>query len=167
MEVVGRNQDGTWLFVEGVHGWNPCWIRADLARFNDGGDVTTHNIRIVSPNAMLPIATNLYRPPTGIQAFRSGEKVTVAWNAVWMTEDDYEGYLIEAYLCQDGQLVFTPIKHKLPLSQNVDTQYEVLTDEPGCLVPSSARIYTVEKHGYTGYLMIPWPPFEATPSPTP
>ena len=167
MEVIGRNQDGIWLFVEGVHGWNPCWVRAEFVRFNDGGDVTTHNIRIVSSQAMLPYAMNLYRPPDGIQAIRSGNKVTLYWNAVWMTEDDYRGYLIEAWLCQAGQLVFKPIAYVPPLSQNTGTLGIIITDEPGCLVPSSARIYTVEKHGYTGFIVIPWPPAEPSAAITP
>jgi hypothetical protein len=161
MYVKGRNQEGTWLLLEdGLHD-NPCWIRADQGRFTDGGDLASHNIQVVSPDAVLPIWTKLYRPPTGVQAFRSGDKVTVAWNGVWMTADDYEGYLIEAWLCRDGALVFTPVQHKPPLEQNIegDTQYQVLTDEPGCQQPSSARIYTVEKHGYTLFVNIPWPPY--------
>ena len=167
MEVIGRNQEGTWLLIQGVHGWNPCWARTEFVRFNDGGDVTTHSIRIVDPNAILPYAMNLYRPPTGIEAFRTGNKVNIYWNAVWMTEDDYEGYLIEAWLCQEGQQVFKPTGYKPPISQNIGTLGIIIIDEPGCLVPSYARIYTVEKHGYTGYMTIPWPQFNFTPSPTP
>ncbi len=166
MEVIGRTQDGVWLLVQGVHGWNPCWARAEFMRFNDGGDVTTHNIRIADPNAILPYAMNLYRPPTGIEASRSGNKVTVSWNAVWMTEDDYNGYLIEAWICKDGQQVFTPVFFIPPISDNVGTLGVVITDEPGCDLPSYARIYTVEKHGYTGYIVIPWPPYKSTPTPT-
>jgi hypothetical protein len=166
MEVIGRNLDGTWLFVEGVHGWNPCWVKAQYVSFNDGGDVTTHNIRIVSSAAMLPFAMNLYRPPTGVQAIRSGNEVTIYWNAVWMTEDDYRGYLIEAWLCQDGQQVFKPIGYVPPYDQNDGLLGIKVTDEPGCLVPSNARIYTVEKHGYTGYIVIPWPPFQTAHTPT-
>jgi len=167
MEVIGRNPDGTFLFVQGVHGWNPCWVRAEFVRFNDGGDVTTHNIRIVSSQAMMPYAMNLYRPPAGIQTIRKGDKVTIYWSAVWMTEDDYRGYLIEGWLCQGGQLLFKPIGFVPPLSKNVGTLGIIVTDEPGCLVPSSARIYTAEKHGYTGYKVIPWPPYEPSPTPTP
>jgi hypothetical protein len=167
MEVIGRNQDGTWLFVEGVHGWNPCWVKTESVRFNDGGDVTNHDIRIFSPDAILPFATNLYRPPTGVQAFRYGNEVKIFWNAVWMTEDDYRGYLIEAWLCQGGQQVFKPINKQPPLNENVNTLVLSVIDEPGCLVPSSARIYTAEKHGYTGYIVIPWPPYQSSPNPTP
>ncbi len=162
MYVKGRNDDGTWLLLEdGLHD-NPCWIKTELGGFMDGGDLASHtNIPIVPWDVILPIWTKLYRPPTGVQAFRSGTKVTVAWNGVWMTADDYEGYLIAAWLCHAGQLVFTPVKHKLPIEQNIegDTQYAVLIDEPGCREASSARIYTVEKHGYTLFVNIPWPPY--------
>ncbi len=171
MEVIGRNLDGTYLFIQGVHGWNPCWVKTENVRFNDGGDVTTHDIRIVSSYAAFPFAMQLYRPPTGVQAIRDGSKVTIYWAAVWMTEDDYEGYLIEAYLCHAGQQVFIPYKWKPALKDNIGLQGMVVTDEPGCLVPSSARIYTAEKHGYTGYVTIPWPPYDTTagssPTPTP
>jgi hypothetical protein len=168
MEVIGRNLDGTWLLVQGVHGWNPCWVKTTNVQFNDGGDLATHNIQIVSSAAILPFAMNLYRPPDGVQAFRTGNEVAIYWNAVWMTEDDYRGYLIEAWLCQGGQQVFTPLLYyNSDLSQNVGTLGIKVTDEPGCLVPSSARIYTAEKHGYTGYIVIPWPPFATPATPTP
>jgi hypothetical protein len=169
MNVIGRNEDGSWLLLnDGGHD-QPCWIRTVQGIFIGGGDVVSHNIPIVDPDLVLPRAYNLYRPPMGIQAFRKGNKVTVTWNGVWMTEDDYEGYLIEAWLCQNGQLIFTPKKFKLPLSQNIEgvTQYLPLTDEPGCQQPSHARIYTVEKHGYTLFVNIPWPPYDATPTPSP
>jgi hypothetical protein len=164
MEVIGRNQDGSWLYVQGVHGWNPCWVKAEFVHFNAGGDVSNYNIPIVTPPL---IYSNLYRPPDGVQAFRSGNKVTIYWNAVWMTADDYEGYLIEAWLCQEGRLVFRPINYKPDISQNIGTVGMIVNDEAGCLEPSSARIYTAEKHGYTGYIVIPWPPNQSAPSPTP
>jgi hypothetical protein len=158
MWVIGRNEDGTWLFVEG-EGRNPCWVKTEYVRFKSGGDFTTYNINTVSPDIILPFATNLYLPPTGVQAFRYGNEVKIFWNAVWMTEDDYRGYLIEAWLCQGGQQVFKPINKLTSLSENVDTLVLSVIDEPGCLAPSSARIYTAEKHGYTGYIVIPWPPY--------
>jgi hypothetical protein len=154
MEVIGRNLDGSWLYVQGVHGWNPCWVKADLVSFNAGGDLSNYNVPIVY--SVLPWS-GLYRPPDGIQAFRSGNEVTIYWNAVRMTDDDYRGYLIEAWLCQAGQQVFKPVGYMPPLDQNLGTLGIKVVDEPGCLVPSSARIYTAEKHGYTGFMVIPWP----------
>ncbi len=170
MNVKGRNPEGTWLLLEDGGHDNPCWIRTIFGKFIGGGDVNSLNIPVVDPDAALPPAYNLYRPPDGVQTLRSGNKVTLYWNAVWMTEDDYNGYLIESWLCQAGQLVFKPIGYVPPLSQNTGTLGIIITDEPGCLLPSSARIYTVEKHGYTGYIVIPWPPAEPsaaiTPSPS-
>jgi hypothetical protein len=77
-----------------------------------------------------------------------------------MTTDDDRGYLIEAWLCLGGQLIFTPLR---------TTQYEQTTiyvqDEAGCSQPSGARLYTAEKHGYTQWVIIPWPSHEATATP--
>jgi hypothetical protein len=161
MEVVGRNLDGTWLYIQGIHGWNPCWVKASLVRLDTGN---LDDVRITY--SILPFST-LYRPPTGVWAVRNGNTVTIEWNAVWMTEDDYRGYLIEAYVCQGRQTMFVPIGSVPPLDQNTGTLYASVTDEPGCLEPSNARIYTVEKHGYTGYIMIPWPAFQPTETQTP
>jgi len=173
MEVIGRmpanpNTDpkDVWLWVQGVHGWNPCWVKSEFVRFNDGGDLTTHpEIPIVSYSTQ-PYST-LYLPPLGIDAQRYGTRVEIYWSGVWMTLDDYEGYVVEAWLCKDGQLTFTPIKWKLPIEKNVEMGLlsMVVEDEPGCLEPSSARIYVSEKHGFTGYKVIPWPPYEPTPTP--
>ena len=167
MEVIGRNPDSTWLYVQGVHGWDPCWVKTEFVRFNAGGDVRNYNIPIIYTAYTVLLHSQLYPPPDGVQAFRSGNKVTIYWNAVWMTEDDYRGYLIEAWLGQGGHEVFRPSGYVPPLSQNTGTLGMFVDDEPGCLVPSSARLYAAEKHGYTNYIVIPWPAYELTPTITP
>ncbi len=167
MWVIGRNDDGSWLFVEGG-GKNPCWVKTEYTQFVRGGDYTAYNIPVVDPDFILPFATNLYMPPTGVQAFRYGDQVKVFWNAVWMTEDDYRGYLIEAWLCQGGQLVFKPtLFYNADLTQNTGTLMLAFDDETNCQAASHARIYTSEKHGYTGYISIPWPASGPTPTLTP
>ena len=95
MEVIGRNPDGTWLLVQGGDHKNPCWMRADQAQFIAGGDVNNYNIP-TSLTQFYPTLHSLSSAGLAVQAIRSGNKVTIYWNAVWMTEDDYEGYLIEA-----------------------------------------------------------------------
>jgi hypothetical protein len=77
-----------------------------------------------------------------------------------MTEDDYRGYLIEAWVCQGSRQIFLPIKYETSYDQNNSMMEVKVTDEPGCDVPSSARIYSAEKHGYTAYRMVPWPGFD-------
>jgi len=172
MEVIGRmpanpNTDpkDVWLYVQGVHGWNPCWVKTEFVRFNDGGDITTHPEIPVISYTFLPRST-LYRAPQGIAAVREGTKVSILWNAVWMTEDDYRGYLVEAWLCNDAQLNFTPLEWFPSLQDNIGLMGINVTDEPGCLEPSSARVYAAEKHGYTGYSVVPWPIFDPTSTAT-
>jgi hypothetical protein len=153
MEIIGRNEPGTWAYIQAIGGNNPCWINASLLKITRGDFMSlpvTYN--------RLP-QSDLYKPPQKVSATRVGNEVTVFWSAVYMTEDDYRGYLIEAWLCQAGQIVFTPV--------HSDELAVKLIDEPGCFEPSGGRVYTAEKHGYTQWRLIPWPPYEATPEPSP
>ncbi|MBI4732619.1 MAG: hypothetical protein HY781_10965 [Chloroflexi bacterium] len=167
MRVIGRNSDGTWLFVKAANDpdWNGCWIETTKVEFLSGAvsDVPVYWMGL--PGSVL------YQPPVAVNANRVGNEVTIFWEAVWMTEDDYRGYLIEAWVCQGGTQVFLPIGHPAPLPmpsvwENIGMFSVKIIDEPGCDIPSTARIYSVEKHGYTNYRMIPWPPYETTAAPT-
>jgi len=93
-----------------------------------------------------------YGPLTGVWAEREGDSVMISWNPLALRAGDDSlqfPYLVEAWLCMDGKLVFTPIG-------SWDTILSV-QDEAGCTEPSHARIYGVEKHGYTAWVTIPWP----------
>jgi hypothetical protein len=59
-------------------------------------------------------------------------------------------YLLEAWVCRAGQVIFTPVGSY----ENILT----ILDEPGCSEPSHGRVYLVEKHGYTSAVEVPWPP---------
>lgn len=163
MTVIGRNMDGTWLNIKSSVDpvWNACWIKASQVKFDTGniGDVP-----IVW--TALPYST-LYQPPAAVSADRVGNEVSIFWQPVWMTEDDYGGYLIEAWVCQGGSLIFLPIKYATTFDQNNSMMVVQVEDDPDCNLPSSARIYSVEKHGYTDYRMIPWPGFDSTKTTTP
>jgi hypothetical protein len=129
-----------------VDPWNYidyCWVRTDLLQLT--GDVLT----VPQIRTLLPY-TEFYWPPRNVRASREGDKVVVNWDLVPMSLDDNRGYLIEAWICQGGQLRFTPLQFWAPPA--------AITDEAGCLEPSSGRIYTAEKHGYTEWILIPWPP---------
>jgi len=94
-----------------------------------------------------------YAPPTRYSARRDGDKVTVFWSPIQLRAGDDSGqypYLIEAWVCRGGQLVFTPVG-------TYETAVEI-TDEVGCSESSHARLYGVEKHGYTNWVKVPWPP---------
>jgi hypothetical protein len=143
LEIRGRNDAGTWVYVKPRSYMDLCWVNASLLQV--AGDIFS----VPPTNPVLPF-TELYDPPRNVRATRQGNQVWVAWDPVWMTEDDYRGYLVEAWVCHDGQLVFTPVGV-------LDTTMIPLEDEPGCSEPSSARVYTVDKHGYTRWVAVPWP----------
>ena len=145
MEVIGRNEAGTWLLIQAIGGTNPCWLKATLMEVR--GEVMS-----VAP-AYIPLPPSpYYAPPTGVAALRSGNEVTISWDALYLRAgDDAEwfSYLVEAWVCQEGRLIFIPI--------GSDETFITVRDEAGCSEPSHARLYGVEKHGYTRWVEIPWP----------
>jgi hypothetical protein len=149
VRIYNRNDTGTWLYVKPNSYRDRCWVLASLLEIQ--GDVLALD-PYYSP---LPYST-LYLPPRNVFASRNGTDVWIRWDGVWMTEDDYRGYLVEAWVCLDGEIVFTPV--------HVDGTVVILTDEPWCSEPSHGRLFTVEKHGYTDPVTIIWP---GHPTPTP
>jgi hypothetical protein len=149
VDIVGRNQEGTWVFVDPWTYVDFCWVKTDLL------EVTGNVADVPQLQTLLPW-TRYYWPPRAVQAKREGDEVWVDWAMVPMSKDDNRGYLIEAWLCQDGQVRFTPLHFWQPPA--------ILIDEQGCMEPSSGRIYTAEKHGYTKWVRIPWPTREPTPT---
>ena len=145
IEIIGRNEPGSWIVIQAIGGSNPCWVKATLLDIH--GDVMS-----VAP-AELPLPMSpYYGPVTGVYAERVGDGVLISWNPIELRAGDDSlqyPYLIEAWLCQDGKLTFTPIG-------SWETSVTV-ADEPGCPEPSHARVYGVEKHGYTLWVSVPWP----------
>lgn len=140
--IHGRNYSGNWLWIKPENlDWH-CWASASVMEIS--GDIFT----VVVVPRKLPQST-LYGPPTDVEAARQASQVVVTWEPVWMTEDDDRGYLIEATICQNGQLV--------PVAVRTDGSSAEFIDEGGCSAPSSGLLYTVEKHGYTDPVTIPWP----------
>jgi hypothetical protein len=150
MEAIGRNWDGSWLYIQSIAGWNPCWIQANLVKL---ASRDVNELPIVY--SKLPYS-NQYNSPDA-SAHRDGNKVTISWKADWMSLDDYRGYLIEAWLCQAGEQVFDPISYVPPFASNVGSLSITVLDEPGCNLLSNARIYSAQKQGYSNWSNIPWP----------
>ena len=149
--VLGRNQDGSWIYVDPWTYIDYCWVKAEFL------EITGDLLSLPPIHTLLPY-TEFYWSPRAVTASREGDEVWVDWALVPMSLDDDRGYLIEAWLCQDGQLRFIPLHFWAPPA--------ILIDESGCMELSSARIYTAEKHGYTEWVKIPWPPYP-TPTSTP
>lgn len=146
LEIIGRNELGTWVVIQAIGGTNPCWVKASLMDIH--GEVLS-----LAP-ASLPLPQSpYYGSVTGVWAVRNGDSVIISWDPINLRAGDDSlqyPYLIEAWLCQDGQLTFTPIG-----------SWETIVpvqDETGCSEASHARVYGVEKHGYTAWVTVPWPP---------
>jgi hypothetical protein len=154
-EILAKQTDGSWqpsvwAYLRAIGGNNPCWLSAKLFEVIQGDIYSTPEYIPLLPYR------ELYKPPTAVEATRDGNTVTVIWSYVWMTEDDYRGYLVEAWVCHAGQIYLAPVSYVGP---NVAHLALAIPDEPGCSEPSSGRLYTVEKHGYTAWIPIPWPGF--------
>jgi len=124
----------------------------NLEWMNVRGDL--NQVEPINPlDVGIPQSPYYFQAPGGINSSRTGSNVTVTWNAYGLRAgDDSEQfpYLVEAWLCREGRLVFTPTGS---WSNNI-----TLEDQTGCEQASHARLYAVEKHGYTPYVEIPWPP---------
>jgi hypothetical protein len=154
--VYGRSPYNGWLYVKmtitNLYTVDKyCWIGPQIIDIT--GDPKRVRVEDIEPH--MPFANNLYAAPKNVSAKRDGDKVIISWSPVWMTQDDDRGYFIDAKVCQNGYLVWVP-KGRLALPNQWATTL-TLTDERGCSEPSSALLYTVEKHGYTNPVSVPWP----------
>jgi hypothetical protein len=149
--VLHRNEEGTWVYVDPWNYIDYCWVKADLLEID--GDYLS-----LQPYYGLLPGSKLYGPVSNVRASRVDGDVWIAWDPIWMTEDDYRGYLIETWVCQDGKFVFRPFHADFPLV--------IVQDDPDCEEESHGRVYAAEKHGYTRWVAVPWPP-DPTPARTP
>lgn len=148
LEIIRRLEGGNYVEIQAIGGNNPCWVRMDY--FKIRGDLA--NVQPVHMDDIrLPISP-YYASPGGVSARRDGDIVTVFWNAlVLRAGDDSEQtpYIVEAWVCQGGQMVFVPAGAYQAAVK--------ITDEPGCASPSHAWFVAAEKHGYTRRVAVPWP----------
>ncbi len=151
-QVWGRSPYNNWLWVQPEKINHQCWVAPSV--INVVGDVSALWINDTNNYARIP--SELYGPPTNIQATRNGDQVTITWDSVYMTTDDDRGYFIEAWVCQDGAYIWWTVGFGT-LTDQYKTTYTV-KDQAGCSQPSSGRLFTVEKHGYSVPAEIPWPP---------
>jgi hypothetical protein len=141
-EIQGRNYNGTWLFIKPDNLDSYCW--ASEIVFDIEGDKMSVRVQDVR----LP-KTTFAGPPANVQAVRSGDRVTVTWDTVILSDDKRRGYLLEVNVCQNGILV-----QRIVHSDNPSYQFD---DDTNCSVPSGGLLYTAEKHGYSDPVKIPWP----------
>jgi hypothetical protein len=161
--VVGRSQDGSWVLVDGPDHKTPCWVKTLIVKV-DSGDINSVQ---VAEAVLSPYLTD-YPPPKTVSTYRVGNEVTIFWQPVPVAEADYNGYLVEALVCQGGQQVLIPQHYVPPFAKNDSMMAVKVTDEPGCSKLSGARIYTELPNGYSTWTdIVPWPQPEAAASATP
>ena len=145
--VTGRALYSSWLYIKFEKIDYYCWVSPSVV--DVVGDIST--IKKFEPN-LQSIGSNQYGPPQNVDAYRDGEFVVISWDQMEMSDDKDRGYLIEAFVCQDGAYIWWTFSYP----DQFITEYEV-KDEAGCAAESYGRIYTVEKHGFSEPADIPWP----------
>ena len=166
MEIRGKVDQGsgrqaqTWLW--GLPEFFPaeCWVNARDVRL--GGELSS--LEVVYPDKVdLPFLPNPRWPvPQNVEALRQGDEVTVSWDFFDVPLGERESpnsprYVLEVWLCRNGQVTFTPI----PVYES--TRISVI-DQAGCAEPSHGRIVLSEVHGYVGPVEIEWPPYSLSTS---
>jgi len=151
-EVRGRFLYSDWLYVKFDKLDYYCWVSPYVVDLT--GDIS--NINYQEPNLQLVGSFDLYTPTQNVRAYRKGDEVTITWDQVTMTEDDDRGYLIIAWVCQNSAYLWW--------TQSFENQFTTsytVTDDGTCGgLQTSGMIYTVEKHGFSEPITIPWPPYQ-------
>jgi hypothetical protein len=143
----GRYIYSKWLYVKFDKLDYFCWVAPSVV--DVVGEISLINFQELN---LQSIGSNIYGPPRGVTAVRNGSEVIISWKRVEMTKDDDRGYLLELFVCQNGAYLWWTDSY----TDQFTTSYEV-KDEAGCSQPSSGLLYTVEKHGFSEPVTIPWP----------
>jgi len=145
--VRGRYIYSNWLYIKFDKLNYFCWVAPSVV--DVAGDISTVAYKELS---LQSIGSNMYGPPKNVTAVREGNKVIIRWDQVKMTKDDDRGYLLELFVCQDTFYIWWTDS----FPDQFTNRYTV-KDEGGCAQPSSGKLYTVEKHGFSEPATIPWP----------
>ncbi|MBC8504853.1 MAG: hypothetical protein ISR58_12640 [Anaerolineales bacterium] len=139
-QVDGRDYGGNWLWIQMEDFSYHCWVSTSAVIVN--GDIDT-----VPFGPMDPPINSSVSSATGVGATRDGNKVIVTWNAASSAVDLH--YLIKANIC-NGTYVLEWV------DVTTRTSY-TLQDKSGCSGSSSAKLFVVNKLGYSSPVLVPWP----------
>lgn len=145
--VHGRFIYSKWLYVKFDKLNYFCWVAPSVV--DVVGDVSQIAYKELN---LQSIGSNMYGPPRNVTAVRVGNEVIISWEQVKMKNDDDRGYLLELFVCQGGNYIWWTDSYP----DQYTTAYEV-RDEAGCPLASEGWLYTVEKHGFSQPVKIPWP----------
>lgn len=152
MEIQKDDTSEVWLFglIQGYE--TPCWTNAKYIKLN--GDVSSLETYYPDKAPLLLFRHPKFPPPTDVKANRDGDFVYISWVGYTLALGDRESanspvYLVEAWTCQGGRIVFSPI--------GAYSESASVKDEAGCSEPSHGQVFVAHKDGYVGPVEIPWP----------
>jgi hypothetical protein len=177
VEVLGRIETDKGIWVHTMFSpprtdvTDPCWMDSKFLEITPEQLMSVKPIDPANPDEYkLPLndrlsAGRILQDPVVTDVKREGDRVTVGWEFFEVGEGEYPNhnadfyrYLIEAWLCREGKLVFTPSGWGGPGMIDGAIVTADLQDEAGCTEPSHARLYLAWAHGYIGPAEItPWP----------
>ena len=153
IELLGRMAQSQWMLVRAIGSSNACWVKSDLVEIDGSIDA----LAPTDPHVVLAWSP-YYGALTGAQAVREDDEVTVTWHPLVLNAgDDSEQipYVLETWLCVAGEIAFEAVGVYYP--------QVTVTDEAGCAEASRARVAGAEKHGYTPWSDVAWPPHPDSP----
>ncbi len=145
--VRGRFIYSNWLYIKLDKLDYFCWVAPSVV--DVVGDISKVGYKELN---LQSIGSNQYGPPHNVVAVRDGDNVTVSWDQMVMTKDKDRGYLWELFVCQNGAYLWWTGSYP----DQFTTSFTV-KDQAGCAQPSSGKLYTVEKHGFSEPAIINWP----------
>ncbi len=176
VDLLGRieTDKGIWVLskfsLPRTDASDPCWMDAKYLDIAEEQLMIVPPIDPANPNEYkLPIdylSTSRLKDPVIKNVTRTGDTVTVGWDFFDVGAGQYPNhdetfyrYLIEAWLCKAGKIVFSPSGWG-PYGPDVIDGVTVsakIQDESGCTERSHARLYLAWAHGYAGPVEIaPW-----------
>ncbi|UYN89128.1 MAG: hypothetical protein KIT08_08500 [Anaerolineales bacterium] len=152
VEVLGHMElnENWWLVRQVSRGLRRCWVSQELITLGVDRSLV---YPIDNPHIVLAWTTQPYEPLKGVRSSRNGNIVTVYWEPFeYLPGDDslQNKYLVEAWVCQNGQFVFRAYGTN-------NTSIEIHDEKGNCSEASYARAFGSDKHGYTGWVGVPWP----------
>jgi len=171
MEIRSGESTATWLYGLPRGYKDSCWVNARSIKLDGELSSLEPDYYPDKVPPLRPFSHPNFPPPTNVSADRKGDQVTIYWTGITLLPGDQEEkgrpiYLIEAWTCQGGKIVFTPLGYVKDSSvvEPIDVAISV-RDETGCSEASHARVFLAHRDGYVGPVNVPvWPLY---PTPTP
>lgn len=112
-DIIGRNDDGSWLLTKSRGDNKACWVKASLMDIN--GDPLT--APVIHPDDYNLPKSPFYGPLTNVRARREGSEVIISWNPLILRPGDdslQTPYVLQVWVCRAGRLSCCPSVRMTP-----------------------------------------------------